>query len=216
MLGGQDTTTQSPLIYRIVGTAIEVIGTPGGDLGQINCIAIDSAGNAVLGGSSNSNVPLLYTLAAGASSVSSITIPDLSDGSIDCVAIGPDNAAILGGQNYATENSFIYRLPLNATTVSFIENSDLGQDLFCIAIDSSGTALVGGNTNYNSPILYSIAQNATTASLIAIPSNPNLPFGQISCIAIYNSKGLYDFYRLDPIYNQELQQARTKLRSAGL
>ena len=215
LLGGQDNTTGTPLIYRVVGTTIELIGAPGGDLGQINCIAFDSAGNAVLGGSSNSDVPLLYTLAAGASSVSSITIPDLSDASIDCVAIGPDNAAILGG-SIGNATSFIYRLPSGDTTASLIGNSNLGDDLYCIAIDSSGTALLGGYGKHNLPILYSVAQNATTASLITIPTNPNLPFAQINCIAIYNSQGLYDFSRLAPIYNQELQQARAKLRSAGL
>ena len=214
LLGGLDDTTGAPLIYRVVGTTIELITPHGGDLGEIKCIAFDSAGNAVLGGSSDSGA-LLYTLAAGASSVSSITIPDLSDASIDCVAIGPDNAAILGG-SIGNATSFIYRLPSGDTTASLIGNSDLAQELYCIAIDSAGTALLGGYSLDNAPILYSVTKNATTASLITIPTNPNLPFGQINCIAIYNSQGLYDFSRLAPIYNQELQQARTKLRSAGL
>ncbi len=215
LLGGLNTTTSSPLIYRMIGTSIEVISTPFGDTGQINSIAIDSDGNAVLGGASNSNVPLVYRLPSGASSVSSITVP-VADGSINCVAIGPDNTAILGGEDDENNVALIYRLFSNSTTLIPIGNADLAEAVTCVGIDSSGTAILGGYTINDTPIVYSLAQNAGTASLINLPSNPNRPFGQIFCIAIYNSQGPYDFYRLAPLYNQGLQQARTKLRAAGL
>lgn len=187
------------------------------NLGQLYGLAMDGNGVAVAGGY-DINYPVIYRIIG--TNVIPIGIPENVAGGITCVAMGSDGTAILGGGFVAPDLPLIYRLGAGdsaATTVG-LPNDTLGY-FQSVGIGRANIAVLGGLDESDNTLCYTtpITPNAT-ASVVNCPST-NTP-AEINSVAVYPpivwSLGLYDLYRLTPIYEAQLLETINVLHQAGI
>lgn len=176
-----------PMILQgsVVSSAIKKIKVPPlPDESAFTCAAIDSEGNAIIGGNTPSE-PLIFKLPYGASEAIPISTPH-TRGALYQVAISLDNTAILVGGSEPGGSPLIFSLPSQGTeamSVSLPDPSLIGS-LTAIAIGTDGTAIMGGQNESGNgeALIYRLLPHTLSAQAIAIPS-PN-DGGKIHGVAI--------------------------------
>jgi len=182
---GNTNLTNFPVVYRgsVVSSSVEGISVPAVE-GDLNGVAFDSTGTAIIVGGGLGLQPLGYKLYPGASAVQSFSFSGFSAGTFNCVAVGPDDRVVIGG-NDDNMHPVIYVLQagsMQAIPVT-VPNPSINCSLHTVAITSNGTAILGGidNTN-NQALIYTIASGSFSANLVSIPDSNN--GGEIFDIAV--------------------------------
>jgi len=112
-----------------------------------------------------------------------------ASGDIYSAVLQPDNKVVLGGEfsSYLGSEDYIARANEDGSHDTEFLSSGTGPDLevFCIAIQSDGKILIGGNfENYNNTSCMYLARLNPDGTLDAGFRTNNGPDGAISCIAI--------------------------------
>ncbi len=104
-----------------------------------------------------------------------------------------------------------------AGNATVIPNPDGNEGaLTSVAFDTNGSAFLVGIQDID-PLIYKLSADGSTLSTItAIWPHNHGYFNSVSTYYSFTSQQTYDINRLRMIYEQELEEARAKLSSAGL
>ena len=203
----EDSTVQILLAYSWTAGAAAAtqITTPlpaGSTKGRLQSVAINAAGNAVMGGRARSTdgsawIPMAYSWTAGAAEATQITLPDLPagypEGDLYSVAINAAGNAVMGGgaskANYSDQIPLAYSWTAGAATqiTTPLPAEYAEGHLYSVAINTAGNAVMGGYAQtgsnfYRAPLAYSWTTGDATRITTDLPDG--YTDGKIKSVAI--------------------------------
>jgi WD40 repeat protein len=180
-----------PLIYSLsIGSnSVSSIAPPNGNPAAIVPVAIDETTGAFVTTGQNDvdGTPLIYSGSVFNSSVNSISVPSNSlEGFIVSAAFSSTGSAVFGGTAYGEGYSIpiAYQLSPNATqAVSINLPGTIAGQISAVAFFPNKSAiLVGINYDTSAPLIYTLPQGNSEATLIALPDSSIQ--GNLNCVAV--------------------------------